>query len=311
MESIKNQQASCSKIKHRRTCVAGRRVDQKRDHFLGILKHPSSGGLSISPPQESPTGLSLQEYRAITVQNTLQNAGRTGSHKSRRNTGSSSYKSAANPMTIDTDENAQRLKWDEANLYLTEQDRSSTMKIDEPKTPYAPTFNYMDEADDDDDDIDEAAMIDNVGISPREVTVDELDLAQGKVKESHDARRMREADIPDLELGEANEALLRGLAASGETGRITRERSVSIESAGKRVSVGEEMDEGEEGEDELKKHEDFEKKRKQHYEMTGIKGLLGHPEELDVEDDEDDDEDSAGPKQPPDVPKIPEHFKQA
>ncbi|ODQ54069.1 hypothetical protein SAICODRAFT_18157 [Saitoella complicata NRRL Y-17804] len=29
-----------------------------------------------------------------------------------------------------------RLKWDEANLYLTEQQKSSTMKITEPKTPY-------------------------------------------------------------------------------------------------------------------------------------------------------------------------------
>lgn len=29
-----------------------------------------------------------------------------------------------------------RLKWDEANLELTEAQKDSTMKVDEPKTPY-------------------------------------------------------------------------------------------------------------------------------------------------------------------------------
>lgn len=29
-----------------------------------------------------------------------------------------------------------RLKWDEANLELNEEQKDSTMKIDEPKTPY-------------------------------------------------------------------------------------------------------------------------------------------------------------------------------
>ena len=41
-----------------------------------------------------------------------------------------------------------RLKWDEANLYLTEQEKNSTMKIDEPKTPYA---KHYDPADDEDE----------------------------------------------------------------------------------------------------------------------------------------------------------------
>ena len=34
-----------------------------------------------------------------------------------------------------------RLKWDEVNLYLTEQDRTAKMKIDEPKTPYAKHYD--------------------------------------------------------------------------------------------------------------------------------------------------------------------------
>jgi len=34
-----------------------------------------------------------------------------------------------------------RLKWDEANLIITEAQKDSTMKIDEPKTPYV-HYNY-------------------------------------------------------------------------------------------------------------------------------------------------------------------------
>lgn len=49
------------------------------------------------------------------------------------------------------------LKWDEINLYKTEQEKAATMKIDEPKTPYEGGFNpqgeyyQQDEVDGDDD----------------------------------------------------------------------------------------------------------------------------------------------------------------
>ncbi|ODQ80867.1 hypothetical protein BABINDRAFT_20651, partial [Babjeviella inositovora NRRL Y-12698] len=47
------------------------------------------------------------------------------------------------------------LKWDEANLYLNEQNKSATMKIDEPKTPYTggvdPNGEYYQEDDDEED----------------------------------------------------------------------------------------------------------------------------------------------------------------
>ncbi|KAF8928086.1 hypothetical protein EDD21DRAFT_361202 [Dissophora ornata] len=39
------------------------------------------------------------------------------------------------------DENTPRLKWDEENLIITEAQKDSTMKIDEPKTPYV-HYNY-------------------------------------------------------------------------------------------------------------------------------------------------------------------------
>ena len=37
--------------------------------------------------------------------------------------------------------NNEHLKWDEINLYKTEQEKCATMKIDEPKTPYTGGFN--------------------------------------------------------------------------------------------------------------------------------------------------------------------------
>ncbi|KAG0051310.1 hypothetical protein BGZ83_003870 [Gryganskiella cystojenkinii] len=40
------------------------------------------------------------------------------------------------PAAQSPDERAPRLKWDEENLILTEAQKDSTMKIDEPKTPY-------------------------------------------------------------------------------------------------------------------------------------------------------------------------------
>lgn len=47
----------------------------------------------------------------------------------------------------------EHLKWDEINLYKTEQEKCATMKIDEPKTPYTGGFNpggeyYQDDAED-------------------------------------------------------------------------------------------------------------------------------------------------------------------
>lgn len=41
----------------------------------------------------------------------------------------------------DKSDGAEHLKWDEINLYQTEQEKAATMKIDEPKTPYTGGFN--------------------------------------------------------------------------------------------------------------------------------------------------------------------------
>lgn len=46
---------------------------------------------------------------------------------------------------------AEHLKWDEINLYKTEQEKAATMKIDEPKTPYEGGFDPLGEYYQDDD----------------------------------------------------------------------------------------------------------------------------------------------------------------
>ena len=83
------------------------------------------------------------------------------------------------------DENGPRLKWDEANLYLTEQQRDSTMKITEPKTPYAKQYDPTE----DEDELN--------AINAQDLMVDELDQ-----KRSPKTRSAKTDEIPGLDLGE-------------------------------------------------------------------------------------------------------------
>lgn len=58
------------------------------------------------------------------------------------------------PDSTTPGENPDHLKWDEINLYKTEQEKAATMKIDEPKTPYEGGFNpegeyYQEDVDED------------------------------------------------------------------------------------------------------------------------------------------------------------------
>ena len=81
-----------------------------------------------------------------------------------------------------------RLKWDEANLYLTEQQKSSTMKINEPKTPYTRRYDPSEDPSDDEG-LGDQMQIDN----PEGATEDSLMTGID--------------DIPGLDLGEPAEAL--------------------------------------------------------------------------------------------------------
>ena len=145
-----------------------------------------------------------------------------------------------------------RLKWDEANLYLTEQEKSSTMKIDEPKTPFAKRYDPA-------EDEEELRTLD-----AQDLMVDELD----KVREGR-PRQAREAEIPGLDIGEPEEDV--SSIIQNESGRIERSGSLKGE---KQVQVDPEAPDGK-GHDGTVRHRHFEEMRKKHYEMKDIKGMLG------------------------------------
>lgn len=173
------------------------------------------------------------------------------------------------------DENSPRLKWDEANLYLTEQQRDSTMKITEPKTPFA---SHYDPSEDEEE---------LAAINAEDLMVDELDKAKSRKKPG------RMDDIPDFDLGEPE------LEAHVSHTPDSEKRVI--------VEADPEGDVGRHGEEfphmtpeELEKHRKFEAMRRKHYEMKNVKDLLGHPEDLDG-----DDEDDAAPPLPPPVSTLP------
>jgi protein phosphatase inhibitor 2 len=156
-----------------------------------------------------------------------------------------------------------RLKWDEANLFLAEQQKTSTMKITEPKTPYEHARDLPEEDEEEED----------VAIDPRYVDVDELD------KQKRATKGGRGSDIPGLELGDPEE--LGNARTQGDDLRIVRGGSLSREgstgSREKHVNVAAEGETpvGMPTREELEKHKKFEEHRKKHYEMSNIKGLLG------------------------------------
>lgn len=164
-----------------------------------------------------------------------------------------------------------RLKWDEANLYLAEQEKTAKMKIDEPKTPYAP---HYDPAQDEEEEEAEESLIDAQGVK-----VDELDgKTQPAGSSSSQRKGLAEDEIPELELGESEE--LGGRADGAGAERIIQERRPSTESE-KHVVVG--SSGGGDGGDHLmttdeaeSKHREFEDHRKKHYEMRNIRELLAY-----------------------------------
>lgn len=239
----------------------------------------------------SPTPAALPATGSdLTLQNTMQNAGHRRNSSQNPRASVSRRQSTNPPLDENEAEQIMRLKWDEANLYLTEQQKSSTMKIDEPKTPYAKRYEP-------DEDEDEMRTLD-----AQDLVVDELD----KVREGHSSQRTREAEIPGLDIGEPEEEFA-GEGATGEESRIQRSSSGGSEAGGlgrsgslkgeKTVMVDPEAPDGK-GHDGIVRHKDFEEMRKKHYEMKDVKGLLGHSaEELEAMDEAED-----GP--PPPMPKL-------
>ncbi|KAI1422523.1 hypothetical protein F5Y12DRAFT_613564 [Xylaria sp. FL1777] len=111
----------------------------------GILKN----SFHKTPP-ESPTKEKELSEKELTIINTQTNAGHRRSSSSASRPGGHRRRSSRTLSQGADDELAsnQRLQWDEANLYLTEQERTSTMKITEPKTPYARHYDPSEDEDD-------------------------------------------------------------------------------------------------------------------------------------------------------------------
>lgn len=255
----------------------------------GILKNSYRGSPPVSPvaaaaPPSLPhatssDGISPVDAKEITIANTHYNAGHRRSSSaagSSRPPGSRrlSSRTPSQAGDVGDEEGGMRLKWDEANLYLTEQERTSTMKIDEPKTPYA---KHYDPAEDPSDD--EMAE----PIDPDNIDMDRVDGVPGAT--ANHGRRKRtgagaEDEIPGLSLGEPEEAV-----PENEPSSLKRPRAVHVDSTGSGHDTDTDDLAGLSPE-EREKHRRFEELRKKHYEMRNVAALLGHPEDLEEEDDD-------------------------
>lgn len=139
------------------------------------------------------------------------------------------------------------LKWDEANIYKNEQEKSATMKIDEPKTPYqGPAGDSEYYLPDEDEDIVKTR-------NDKVLAVDELD---------------------EFSLGESRYD--DGVDATVENDRIQKDPNVEEED--------DEEDDGEETLDAEERKRRFEAMRKAHYHMKG--NVLHHPMPPVDDDDE-------------------------
>ncbi|KAG8163193.1 hypothetical protein KVR01_006490 [Diaporthe batatas] len=268
----------------------------------GILKNSYHGR---SPPI-SPTAAASNSHaidstedhpmseKEVTIQNTQINAGHRRSSSAARPVGSRRQSSRTPSVTDPSEEADPRIKWDEANLYLTEQERTSTMKITEPKTPYAKHYDPAEDPSDDDD----------INAAPGGAGA----INSRKRKEgSHHAsgRAQNEDDIPGLSLGEPEEAVPDVPADEVELKRQQHRSgsgsAVHIDGAtGAQDEVGLSPEEAE-------KHRRFEEMRKKHYKMTSVVHTLGHPEEIDTlaAEDEDDSDEEGGASNGAAVPPMP------
>ncbi|OAQ97185.1 hypothetical protein LLEC1_00973 [Akanthomyces lecanii] len=270
----------------------------------GILKN---SGTHKSPQTDATASRPVNRQRSMSKEITLENTNFNAGHRR----SSSAARISASRRQSGTNESAepsQRLKWDEVNLYLTEQERTSTMKIDEPKTPYVKQYDPTEDPSDDEYGWGEAGAQG----ADAEASVD------GAHRGAKTARARAEDDIPGLSLGEPEEEIPEAqeqaahtaagadahdadnvAAAHAASPRATSEKSVHLDednvAAAEAALVGASPEE-------VEKHHKFEELRKRHYEMRDVASLLGNPEMLPDDEDDDDDEEE---KVVPPVPQIP------
>lgn len=219
--------------------------------------HEDTGDAETVATPPASANLSAQEEKELVLQNTLQNAGPRRSSSARRASGSRRQSSAAGLRSDGADDSDKmRLKWDEGNLYLHEQEAGGRMKITEPKTPFEYPKSVVDDEEED------------VAIDPRYVNVDEMQL-----ENKRGLKKVRNSDIPGLDIGEPEEE---SSAADLDNDRIMRQASLSRESSkDKHASVSDDRVPTELSPDDEEKHKRFEAQRRKHYEMSNVKDMLG------------------------------------
>ena len=239
--------------------------------LAGILKnsdsHKAPPAAVVSPPPQPQGRARSMSGKEITLANTQINAGHRRSSSSAARGPGSRRSSTQDPDGLA--ESSQRLKWDEANLYLTEQERTSTMKINEPKTPYAKHYDPSEDPSDDEDNL------------------------EGAGAGRQTARAGGEDDIPGLSLGDPEEEIPEEDHAANA--KSPSEKTVHVDDENITPSAEEEVVGL--SPEEREKHRKFEAARKKHYEMHDVAHILGHPEA--IPDDEDDEEASETPPVPP------------
>ncbi|KAI0805641.1 hypothetical protein GGR55DRAFT_268073 [Xylaria sp. FL0064] len=160
----------------------------------GILKN----SFQKSPPASPVKEKELSE-KELTILNTQTNAGHRRSSSSASRPGGNNRRRSSRTFSHSGEDDLagnQRLQWDEANLYLTEQERSSTMKITEPKTPYA---RHYEPSEDEDDEMADGDPISGFSLGEPEEEVPEHEFSssrkQSKVHVSdEDATPQHDAD---------------------------------------------------------------------------------------------------------------------
>lgn len=128
--------------------------EQKPKGILRNSSHTSDNSL-LKDNSENLTADSIKFDRKKVLANTMANAqihsiGSTIA-KSHKFMEDDDFNSKDETHSTSSGKNSDHLKWDEANLYLTEQEKNATMKIDEPKTPYQGSLGSSEYYKDDDD----------------------------------------------------------------------------------------------------------------------------------------------------------------